>query len=466
MNVPEVLPGSFRDPRGRIYQSKNRIFRTVNPSFTKEFDLVKSTGLFKKLGEEGHVLTANPADPSVLRSFGDFEGYVLEVPKLPFVSFPYEWSFPALKAAALFHLDIHLIALDYGITLSDSSAYNVQFIGARPIFIDHLSFVQYQEGAVWAGHKQFCEQFLNPLLLRTFFGITHNAWFRGTQEGIPTSHINRLLRFRHYLHWNVLTHVVLQSYFHRAAEKDQIALDKGNFSEATFSLDSLKRILKGLHKWIKKMNPADTGKTIWRDYAKNHSYSSDEIKIKKQFIKEFIEDSPPEILWDLGCNTGDYSVVALDGGVKYVVGFDFDQGVLEKAFARAQEATLPFQALFMDASNPSPNQGWRELERQGFKKRANAGGIIALAFIHHLAIARNIPFDELLEWILSLAPKGIIEFVPKNDPMVKKLLSLREDIFPNYSEEYFLSFLATHSTIKKKVRTSKSGRLLVWYVKN
>ena len=171
-------------------------------------------------------------------------------------------------------------------------------------------------------------------------------------------------------------------------------------------------------------------------------------------------------MWDLGCNTGDYSVTALEAGAKYVVGFDFDQGALEKAFARAQERNLLFQPLFLDAANPSPGQGWREQERQSLKARANADALIALAFIHHLAIARNIPFEELVDWVMSFAPQGIIEFIPKQDPMVEKLLALREDIFPDYTKECFLAHVSSRAKIIKTVQTSKTGRFLVWYSKS
>ena len=178
METTQAVPGSFRDPSGRVYECGGRIFRTVNPSFSEDYEFVQSTNLMNNLVEKGFVLPSQTVETSVLGSAGKQAQYVLEVPKIPFISFPYEWSFSALKAAALLHLEIHLAALDFGVTLSDSSAYNVQFYGARPIFIDHLSFVRYREGEIWLGHRQFCEQFLNPLLLRAQFGISHNACLR------------------------------------------------------------------------------------------------------------------------------------------------------------------------------------------------------------------------------------------------------------------------------------------------
>jgi len=463
METVKAIPGSFRDPSGRVYQIGERIFRTVNPSFAAEYEFVQSTGLISSLAEQGHVLSAKSVGLDLLGSAGSHAKYVLEIPKLPFISFPYEWPFPALKAAALLHLELHLASLKKGVTFSDSSAYNVQFRGSQPIFIDHLSFIRYREGEIWAGHRQFCEQFLNPLLLRAFFGITHNSWYRGNQEGIAASDLKRLLRWRHFFSWNVLTHISLQSIFQQAAQNNSIDLEKGKLSQAALPLKSLSRMLSKLHAWISQLNPVDTGKTIWSDYAKNHSYSSKEADVKKQFVMEFVKEVHPQILWDLGCNTGDYSVTALEAGAKYVVGFDLDHGALEKAFARAQENNLLFQPVFMDAANPSPSQGWMGKERESLKHRAQPDALIALAFIHHLAIARNIPFGELLDWVMDLAPEGVIEFIPKEDPMVGKLLAIREDIFPDYTKEFFLAHISLNAKIVKTIVTSKSGRFLIWY---
>jgi ribosomal protein L11 methylase PrmA len=463
MKPGRVLPGSFRDPSGRVYELGGRILRTVADHFAPDFDFVESTGLFQHLIKQKWLVPFEKAENSVLSSATNNFKYVLEVSRLPFISYPYEWSFPALKAAALLHLEIHLAALEYGVTLSDASAYNIQFHGTRPIFIDHLSFRRYRPGEIWAGHRQFCEQFLNPLLLRAFFGIPHNAWYRGTQEGIGAQELSRLLKWQHRLSWSVLTHVILQAFFQRSVEKDSVKLEKANLRPDAFPLSSLRRMLKKLHSWISGLHPADSTKTVWQDYSKTHSYSSAEAESKRRFVAEFVTKEKPKLIWDLGCNTGDYCITALQAGAKYAVGFDYDQGALDLAFARAHEQYLAFQSLFFDAANPAPNQGWNERERSGLQARAAADAVLALAFIHHLAIARNIPLDQLVDWITNLAPAGIIEFVPKSDPMVQSLLCRREDIFSDYTKEDFLNYVENRATIVNTATVSSSGRLLVWW---
>ena len=461
MSIACALPGSFRDPSGRVYRFGDGIYRTVARSFAADFEFVDSTGILEQLASCGLVIPAKKVDAAILGSAVGEVAYVLEVPKLPFISFPYEWPFPALKAAALLHLDILLAAVEQGVTLSDASAYNVQFQGARPVFIDHLSFRRYRDGEVWAGYHQFCEQFLNPLLLRALLGVSHNSWYRGTQEGISANDLRRLLKWRHHLTWNSFVHVVLQSFLQRTARNNNIELDKGKLP--ALPLSSVRRTVQRLHDWISKLKPADRGKTIWRDYADSNTYSSQEADLKKRLVMEFASKVKPTLLWDLGCNTGKYSQAALEAGAKYAVGFDSDQGALETGFGRARERNLPFLPLFMDLANPTPNQGWRERERGGLQGRASADAVLALAVVHHLAITRNIPLDQVVDWIVDLAPTGVIEFVPKADPMVQALLRLRGDIFPDYTEAFFLAHLSRRTRVIRSTAVSASSRLLVWY---
>jgi ribosomal protein L11 methylase PrmA len=206
-----------------------------------------------------------------------------------------------------------------------------------------------------------------------------------------------------------------------------------------------------------------TEKTVWDTYDKVNSYQAEEAAKKRRFVMRMVESCKPKLLYDLGCNTGDYSAAALEAGAEYVVGFDFDHGALEQAVKRSSDGNLPYLPLWLDATNPSPSQGWNEHERRGFANRARGDAVIALAFIHHLAIARNIPLDSVIEWIMNVAPVGIIEFPPKSDPMVQRLLSRREDIFPNYTEEQFIAEVGKRGRIVESEQLSPGGRVMVWY---
>lgn len=462
-----IESGSFRDPSGQVVVRDGRIFRTVMPRAAEDYELVRNSGLLEELVAQGLLVSSTEINRDAnVGNWAKGAAYILEHPKLPFISYPYEWSFSTLKAACLAHLDIHLRALNYDISLSDASAYNIQFLGSKPIFIDRLSFVRYNPGAFWLGHKQFCEQFLNPLLLRSLIGIPHNFWYRGSQEGIQSEDLARLLPWRKKFSPNIFKHVILLASFQKKSIQKPLTEKNTHLLKGeSFPLASFQNILKGLKDWVEELNPLDTGKTIWGNYAKNHSYSSKEVKLKHDFVANVIHSLKPKMVWDFGCNTGDYSMTALKANAPYVIGFDFDQMALELAFARAKDEGLSFLPLFLDAGNPAPNQGFGEQERQGLKARANADCLLALAFTHHLAIGRNVPLPNLLDWLISLAPHGVIEFVPKSDPMIQEMLSLREDIFDHYTGEHFMECIEKSADIVENKVVSHSGRQLIWYAR-
>ena len=142
------------------------------------------------------------------------------------------------------------------------------------------------------------------------------------------------------------------------------------------------------------------------------------------------------------------------------MGYDFDHNAIEEAFKFSTLNKLAFLPLFLDASNPSPNQGWMQEERKGFYERNKGRALIALAFEHHLAIAKNIPLEAIIKLITNLAPVGLIEFVPKEDETIKTMLENREDIFDSYNQINFEKILSNKAKIIMKEIVSGSERFI------
>lgn len=459
-----VDAGSFRDPSGTVLFAEGRVFRTVEPPAWDHVDAVLAAGVLDRLIAAGRVIGTWPieigdAPAGLTDGLPTNPRRLFEHEWIPFVSYPYEWPFSLLKRAALHHLDLHLDLLESGLTLSDASAYNVQFRGTKPVFIDILSMRRYQEGEYWAGYRQFCEQFLNPLVLTAIHGIPHHGWFRGNLEGIPVEDMARILPLRARLSMRTQLHVVQHA---RMTAKGRKAERSGpaNPRRTPMSKAALAWMMKGLRRWIAGLKPRGVGPTIWGDYEHHSSYAPGEAEAKRSFITRYVEQRKPIDLFDLGCNTGNYSQIALTAGAKRVIGFDFDQGALETAVARADAQRLDFLPLFLDAMNPSPNQGWAQRERRGFQDRAKTDGLFALAFLHHIVIGRNVPLAQAVEWLVALAPSGVVEFVPKQDPMVQRMLAQREDIFPCYHIEAFRHELTRRARVVNEEAVSSSARTL------
>jgi ribosomal protein L11 methylase PrmA len=454
--------GSFRDPSGYVAHYDDRVFRILREDAFSSFKWLKASGLLTELVAKKWLV---PTDISIEPAIQDLGPGILEHQPINFISYPYEWPFELLKRAALFHLNLHLLSLESCFTLADASAYNVQFVGAKPIFIDPLSLVSYTEGQMWFGQRQFSEQFLNPLLLTSLLKIPFNAWYRGSIEGITSEDLARALRPKHKLSWRVWSEVLIPVWLQRSARSNPAQVTAAK--QRKLPLNALQFMLRNLRSWISGLrDPFATEATLWRGYEVENSYLPEEAKRKQSFVSDFVRRLRPRAVWDLGCNTGLYSETALRSGAQYVVGFDSDHGALNLAVRRSAQSDLKFLPLHMDACNPSPSQGWHQKERAGLSARSRPDAILALALEHHIAIGRNVPLPMLLDWIVDLADCGVVEFVPKNDSAVQRMLSVREDIFDHYSREEFESELMKRAAIGRREVISASGRTLYVFEKS
>jgi len=420
---------------------------------------------FKRRAGTSIVATTVSSDETLLRALeeaADGAAYplLLEHEKIDAVTYPFEWPFSLLKKAAELHLELHLEALEDGYDLSDASAYNVQFVGTRPVFIDTLSFRRYREGSYWQGYKQFCEQFLAPLLLTAHCDIPFNDWYRGSLNGIDVRSLAGVLPFQSRLSLQTQMHI-----FMHAKLLNRIQSHGGTAGSVRkgLPLSSLKGLLSGMLRFVRSLKPRTHQNTYWKEYEFKNSYSAEDALLKRAGVSRFVADRKPGTVLDVGCNSGDFSELCLANGAKSAVGIDFDQGALEAAITRADEKHLHLLPLYQDLTNPSSPQGWALEERKPLVSRIKPDAVIALAVLHHLIIGKNIPLPGAVQWMTSLAPTGLLEFVPKQDPMLQGMLAHREDIFPNYTEEAFRRSLSDHARILYEEESSASGRRIFVY---
>ncbi len=463
MSSIKIDPGSFRDPSGNIFNHEDKIIRILKKEGTDRLKYFKENDLLNQSISRKFLIESNFIDAKALDLDLDNVEEIIEHKKLNYVSYPYEWSFDQLKDAALHHLEFHIFLLENEATLIDSSAYNIQFDGYKPVFIDILSIKKYQNGEYWKGHKQFCENFLYPLILKAKKNIDFNNWFRGNLEGIKSHEINSLLTLGNKFSYTIFTQVVLLNYLEKKfLGNKEINIEK--IKEKNFQKKSYLGLLNQLKNFIISLK-VKKNKTVWDDYSINNTYTKNEENLKITIVSEFAEKYKFDKLVDLGCNDGVYSKECLKKGCKFVVGFDYDLNVVNQAYNISKKEKLNFLPLYLDASNPSPNIGWGQIERKGFIERLNFSGMLALAFEHHLAIAKNIPLDQLVKWLLNIAPKGLIEFVPKSDQTIRKMLLLKGDIFRDYSEENFKNLILRNAKIVSEKKITESGRKIFEYSK-
>src|ERR1035441_906768 len=163
MSSFEINSASFRDSSGFIFTYENEVYRAIAPSYFHHYDFLNSSELYSALSSKEFLLKHTEENNFLSQEFQNYK--VIKPEQIPFISFPYEWCFSQLKDAALLTPKIQSDSLNHGMTLKDASAYNIQFMGAKPIFIDTLSFEKYNEGPPWQGYGEFCRLFLAPLAL-------------------------------------------------------------------------------------------------------------------------------------------------------------------------------------------------------------------------------------------------------------------------------------------------------------
>ena len=455
------LNASFRDPSGYIFLHEGVVHRRVNTSYAAQYDQLMSSGLYDALVKRGWLVAHEEVKAASLPGHEDAHRLLRPEP-IPYISYPYEWCFSQLKDAALLTLKIAAQALQRDMVLKDASAYNVQFVGHRPVFIDTLSFEAYEEGAPWVAYRQFCQHFLAPLALMAHGHASLGQLLTTHIDGIPLETAASLLPLRTRLRSGLYTHIHLhaktQQRFADTADDKQAAT---SVKAPRISKKALRAILESLATTVQKLM-WQPPKTEWGSYYEATNYSAGAADNKASLIGEMLDaiNRPITVCHDLGANRGLYSEVAAQHCAQ-VISQDIDPVAVEAQYrerkTRGPDNILP---LLQDLTAPSPAIGWRNRERDGFTQRAQCDVVLALALVHHLAISNNTPLSEIAGFFADLAPHLIIEFVPKADSQVKRLLATREDIFPDYTEAGFEGAFSDFFEISQKAKVSDSERTL------
>jgi hypothetical protein len=455
-NSPIVRdPGSYRDPGGFVYRRDGVLYRQIGPSSIDNWEAFVSSGLAARLVSGGRLI---PYETAPISWGANSQARAVIRPEpIDFISYPYEWTFGELKDAALLTLDVQLEAMEAGWTLKDASAYNVQFRDARPVMIDSLSFEPHEDDAPWIAYRQFCEHFLAPLALLASQDARLSRLLRSDPDGIPLDLASKLLPWRTRLNLGLLSHIHVHARAqHRYASKQ----DGGETAKrARISRSRLKALVSSLRLTVAGLEWKPTG-TEWSDYTDHTSYSERATESKALLVEALARRVPGTRAWDLGANTGRYSRIVTGTG-KQVLAFDIDPAAAEQLYRQVRgEVGSRILPLVLDLANPSPGIGWGGVERSSLPSRANADLVVALALIHHLAISRNVPLSMIADFFGDLAPWAIVEFVPKDDPMVRHLLATRRDVFVDYSIDGFRSAALGRFAIVAEEPIADSARVL------
>jgi hypothetical protein len=445
-------PSSYRDPSGFIFEKEGILYRQVNISFKEHFDQFIQSGLYKHLTEKGLLIPHRQVNENLT---GESLYYTtLQPEKIPFISYPYEWSFDMLKDAALLTLQLLKEALSFGMVIKDATPYNIQWHKGKLIFIDTLSFERY-DNSPWIAYRQFCENFLGPLLLMHYNKQALQQLSLAWPDGIPLNIIRSLLPRKSRFNLHIYLHIHLHGKISSGPKASNSNIQK-------FSKQKLLNLVSSMEGVINKLK-LPIQKSTWSEYYTEASQRKDYLENKKQIISQWLDEiSDIKTAADLGANEGEFSKLLSTRGIQTIAA-DFDPYCINKLYQEIKDNKesniLP---LIVDLSNPTPATGVNNEERSPFLNRLNTDLVLALALIHHLIIGKNIPFAKVAAMLSKVTNYLIIEFVPKEDEKVQLMLKNKKDIYTNYSKEHFISAFSAHFHIVHEAVVKDSERILLF----
>ena len=459
--------GSFRDRDGRVYRVGGRIVRGVSAGALADFKKLRSKPCYERLLAQGQLIGCELLQPDAVplppEERARWAGFI-EHQRVPVVSYPYEWTFGMLRDAALLQMDLVEAAIHDDMTLKDATPYNVQFMSGRPVFIDVASFETLQAGSPWAGYRQFCELFLFPLMLQAYRNIAFQPLLRGSIDGVSVQTAARLFGVLDRLRRGVLTHVWLQSKLDRKYGGTRQDV-RNELKSAGFHKELILANVRRLRKLVAGLQWQGEG-SEWGAYHASHNYSAGDHALKEDFIDNCVAESGAACVWDIGCNTGQFSKIAARHAGQ-VVAMDLDHFAVDCLYQEIRSGGAGnILTLVQNIADPSPNWGWRNRERSDLATRSRPDLILCLALIHHVVISANVPLDEFIDWLAGLTGHLVIEYVSRKDDKVKALLRNKEDKYSDYSRERLEQALRRHFAIRRQQTLESGNRFLYWCAQN
>jgi hypothetical protein len=419
--------GSFRDPDGRVFFHEGRVLRGMTEASASALSDAGSASVLTDRVVEHWRVSDVEVPPEMPREA------VIEARRLPLVSYPSEWSFTMLKDAGLLTLDLASECIRAGFDLKDGSAFNVSFEGCHPLWID-LGSIERRVPGVWLTYGQFCDHFLNPLLIESILGIPFQPLLRASLEGVPVTWTAAMLHGKRSMRRSVLTHVKLRNRMERIGLNLETTDRKALRQSAHLPEAAVLRTIQQLRLLIESLESSTS--TDWVGYESTNSYEQRHRELKMQFVDQVARTSGGLIAWDIGANTGIYSEI-LAAHVPLVLALDSDSAAVDVMYRRLRDTPSGNRIvpLVVDISDPPSNRGWRLEERLSLSQRSNPDLACWLAIIHHLCLGREIPLAEFLRAVAETSRHALVEFVAPEDPMAQKLTATR----PRGRHEYSLA---------------------------
>lgn len=473
------VEGSFRDPSGFVFSHDGRMFRAIDQAFDVLYREPRTSKAIQQLIDRQLLVKTWPVEDDHLRAIfqDNYSGFrcFLEHEKVPFISYPYEWSFSMLADAAIHTLRVQKELLSVGLSLKDATPYNIQFVQGKPVFIDITSIERPARLDIWFALGQFLRLFYYPLLLACRRGGDFRSYYLGSINGQSLEQVAAALGpMAKYAPSNLLDVGLPLLLERRDSKKTKKGVDsdkpvdmaaaEGNAQTQEFNLARLESKLKKLNKKVTR-----THQSVWSDYTSICNYDDQATAKKKSLIAEFLESHKPSSVLDLGCNTGEYSRLATSHGCD-VIAADFDPVAIDRLYSAikpgSENSSRAISPVILDLANPSPAIGYLNVERDSFLSRCPSQCVFALALIHHLLVSENMTLEAISRlFAVTTSQYLVLEFVPTNDSMFERLLRFRKSYFDDLNLDKCLNAFSKDFHLLQKCPIEGTVRTLLFFEK-
>lgn len=443
---------SLRDPSGNVLLVNERIIRVINRTGAADLEAFLKSDASQSFVNSNQVVRTNFLESDEISAvleneeafslFNESDGAtIVEHERVPFQSFPYEWPAEMLHAAAELTLDLADSLLEEGLGLKDASPYNILFRGSDPVFVDLLSFEKRDPcDPTWLPFAQFVRTFLLPLLVNKHFNSGLDQLLTTNRDGIEPEEVMKLCGPIQKLRSPFLTLATIPARLaSRHSARDTSIYQQKSLANPARAEFILRSVLSNTRFKLEQCAPISGRKSAWSRYTDQNKYTPNYLPRKHAFVKEALLQFQNAKVLDVGCNTGDFSIMAARGGAS-VVAIDYDDVVVGELWRKAHSDHLDILPLVVNLARPSPGTGWRNEECASFLERARGSfdAVVMLAVIHHMLISERIPLAEVMELTAELTTDVlVIEFIGPEDPMFRCISRGRDHLFQNLTQEFF-----------------------------
>jgi hypothetical protein len=474
--VTHAGSASFRDPENAAFTFEGTWYRIALPASAQALRALRDSTLYADLVGDGSLVSFDEVGGDdaarILTEYGRQSGrpvaddaVVFSVEPIDLITYPWEWPNSLLEAAANLTLDLRRRLLAIGLDLKDASAFNVQFRGMRPVFIDLGSIEAWRPNPSWNASRQFIEHFINPLAVGSGDRVTAaDAWALGRHRGLRSEAARQLLPKRRRRSLSLLllqatTRPVEKNAPSESKYADQATRNPELAKNATLSLT------KRLAKQVAKLQSREHS-TTWVDYGTRGHYASDDLTRKSEMAAAFVAgaEARNRLVLDVGGNDGFTATHLVRHADAQVVVMDADAGaldVLHAGVSQLPEVAARVTPLLGDLTNLTPASGLLDQEFAAFTARVRPSAVICQAVLHHVVITQGTPMTFAVDALAAFGAPVQIEFATPDDEKARLLISQIPNWSGDYSTEALVAALERRYANVEVVGTTSPTRIVV-----